>query len=166
MRRSAMVACLAVGAAVLTGCSAPGEPEVTFFADGKTIRIEPTVHCDIFTGACTQSQESPASLKVRPGKPIQISVPSEIANTPWAVIVVYANAKGELQPAKQELFIKGDGERLAYTASTPHPDDQILGVEIQQAAPAAEQGRLLEDGEGTPQLVVRAFWSLQVDAAA
>ncbi|MFD8496532.1 DUF2771 family protein [Amycolatopsis sp. NPDC059657] len=164
MRRSAMVASLAVGAALLTGCSAPGEPEVTFFADGKTIRIEPTVHCDVFSGTCKQSQANPASLKARPGKPVQISVPAEIAETPWKVIVVYANSKGELQPAIEKRF--PINKQYAYTASTPNPGDQILGIEVQQPAPAVEQGKLVVEDDGTPVLVMRAFWSLQIEAAA
>lgn len=163
MRRSAMVASFAVGAALLTGCSAPGEPEVTFFADGKTIRIEPTVHCDIFSGACKQSQANPASLKARPGKSVQISVPAEIADTPWQVIVVHANSKGELQPALEKRFT--GKEQFAYTASTPNKDDQILGIEVQQPAPAVEQGKLVVEDDGTPVLVMRAFWSLQIDSA-
>ncbi|WP_370944935.1 DUF2771 family protein [Amycolatopsis sp. cg5] len=163
MRRSAMVASLAAGAALLTGCSAPGEPEVTFFADGKTIRTEPTVHCDIFSGTCTQSQANPASLKARPGKPVQISVPAEIAATPWRVVIVYANSKGELQPAIEKHF--SSDEQYAFTASTPNPGDQILGIEVQQPAPAVDQGRLVVEEDGTPVLVMRAFWSLQIESA-
>jgi len=163
MRRTLLL--LAAGALTLTGCSATaGPPEVTFFADGHTVDAEPIVHCDALVSQCDESPDAAATLQVRPGKPVQISVPSEVGDTPWLVNVQFTNAQGELQPVKQQFFSPGD--RLAYTATGDAPDDQIVVVEVQQlgAAYAADQaGNPVLDENGNPQLVARAFWSLQVE---
>jgi hypothetical protein len=167
MRRLGLLVLLAGGALALTGCSAPGAPEVTFFADGHTVNSSPLIHCDALVRTCTQNPNGAVNLKVRPGKPVQISIPSEIAKTPWVVNVQYANAKGELQPVKQQTFTAGN--KLAYTASAPSADDQLLVVEIQQlgaAYAADETGKPIVDDAGNPQLVVRAIWSLQIEPAS
>jgi hypothetical protein len=167
MRRLGVLALLVGGAFALTGCSAPDAPEVTFFADGHTVNSPPLIHCDELVRKCEQSPGGAASLKVRPGKPVQVSVPSEIAKTPWVINVQYADAKGELQPVEQQTFTSGD--TLAYTATPPSADDQLVVVEIQQlgaAYAADETGKPIVDQAGNPQLVVRAIWSLQIDPAA
>ncbi|GAB3583201.1 DUF2771 family protein [Amycolatopsis endophytica] len=156
---------LAAGALALTGCSASvGPPEVTFFGDGHTVNAEPIMHCDAIVSQCDESPEAAATLKVRPGKPVQISVPSEVGDTPWLVNVQYTNAKGEPQPIKQEFFSPGD--KLAYTATGAAPDDQLVVVEVQQlgAAYAVDKAtnEPILDENGNPQLVARGVWSLQV----
>ncbi|QWF81684.1 DUF2771 family protein [Amycolatopsis sp. CA-230715] len=161
--RHRLLALLPLGALALTGCGTPGPPEVTFFADGHAINAEPLIHCDVTVQKCEQSKDGAPKLKVRPGKPVQISVPSDVTETPWLVNVQYANAKGELQPVKQEVFTSG--KQYAYTATTPAPDDQLLVVEIQQVGVATSvdaTGKPNADAEGNPQLVARAVWSLQV----
>jgi hypothetical protein len=164
MRRLGLLSLLAGGAFALTACGAPAAPEVTFFADGHTVNSAPLIHCDELVRQCQQNPDGAASLKVRPGKPVQISLPSEIAKTPWVINVQYANAKGELQPVMQQTFTTGD--KLAYTATAPAADDQLLVVEIQQlgaAYAADETGKPIVDEAGNPQLVVRAIWSLQIE---
>lgn len=167
MRRVGLLAIIAGSALALTGCSAPAAPEVTFFADGHTVNAGPLIHCDALVRHCDQHKDAAASLKVRPGKPVQISVPSDIAKTPWVVNVQYANGRGELQPVTQETFTSGD--RLAYTAAPPAPEDQLVVVEIQQLGAAYavdETGQPIVDQAGSPQLVVRAIWSLQLEPGA
>ncbi|NIH86955.1 DUF2771 family protein [Amycolatopsis granulosa] len=162
MRRTLLL--LAAGALTLTGCTATaGPPEVTFFGDGHTVNAGPIVNCDALLKSCSQDPGAAATLKVRPGKPVQISVPSEIGDTPWLVNVQYTNAKGELQPVKQQYF--SPGAKLAYTATGNTPGDQLVVVEVQQlgAVFAADQaGNPILDENGNPQLVARSLWTLQV----
>ncbi|WP_158881879.1 DUF2771 family protein [Amycolatopsis anabasis] len=161
--RRVLAVLFVLGAVVVTGCSAPGPPEVTFYADGHTVNAQPLINCDALLKQCEQHQESTVSLKVRPGKPVQISVPKEVTDTPWVVNVQYTNEKGEYQPVKQEYF--SPGSKHAYTATPNVPGGQLAVVEIQQlgAAYAADQaGNPILDEAGNPQLVVRALWSLQV----
>ncbi|MFC3454685.1 DUF2771 family protein [Amycolatopsis speibonae] len=159
MRRLRILALLAAGGFVVAGCSAPGPEEVTFFADGKTVNVFPLASCDVKSAQCTTRPDSAGKLRVRPGKPVQISVPSAIAETPWKVTVQYVNAQGEPQELKQDIITSLD--RFAYTVTTPRPDDQILVVEVAQASVISQTGRP-EDAEA----VTTAIWSLQVESPA
>jgi len=139
-----------------------GPPEITFYSDGHTVNAEPVVHCDALVRSCDKNPDATANLKVRPGKPVQISVPSDVSDTPWLVNVQYADAKGDLQ-IKQQYF--SPSTRLAYTATPPAPADQLVVVEVQQigaAYAADEAGNPILDENGNPQVVARALWSLQI----
>lgn len=153
---------VAAGALALTGCSATaGPPEVTFYGDGHTVDAGPVVHCDAIVSKCDKYPNATATLNVRKGLPVQISVPSAVGDTPWLVNVQYADASGNLR-IKQQFFTPRS--RLAYTAE-PGPGNQLVVVEVQQlgaAYAADQQGNPILDENGNPQLVARAFWSLQV----
>ena len=163
MRRSRIAVLLAGGALALTGCStSAGPPEITFYSDGHTVNADPVVHCDALVRSCDKYPAATASLKARPGMPVQISVPSEISKTPWLVNVQYADASGQLQ-LKQQYF--SPNSKLAYTATPNTPAEQLVVVEVQQlgAAYAADQsGNPILDENGNPQLVARSLWSLQI----
>ncbi|PXY30971.1 DUF2771 family protein [Prauserella muralis] len=164
--RARVGALLACGALALAGCSAPGPPEVTFFADGDSIRADPLIYCDALLESCERGGK-PASLKVRPGKPVQVSLPSDVSETPWALNVQYLDAQGRPQPVRQQVFT--DGTQHAYTVTPGSPRDQLVVVEIQQlgAAYAADsRGNPILDENGQPQLVVRGVWSLRIDYAS
>ncbi|OZM70559.1 hypothetical protein CFN78_24445 [Amycolatopsis antarctica] len=164
MRRRAVAGLLAGAAVTVTGCSAPGAPEVSFYADGRTVNAAPLIYCDAIVSSCEQNEGAAAKIPVRAGMPVQISLPSEVAETPWVVNVQYTDAEGNLKPIKQEFF--GQDSRLAYTATGDAPGDQVLVVEIQQlgAAYAADAtGMPIPDADGNPQLVVRGVWSFQVE---
>ncbi|WP_236797030.1 DUF2771 family protein [Amycolatopsis sp. GM8] len=163
MRRGHFLGLLVAGALALTGCSATvGPPEVTFYGDGRTVDTGPAEYCDALLRNCDKHPDHIASLKVRKGMPVQISVPSQISDTPWLVNVQYADANGQLQ-LKQQYFTPNS--QLAYTAEPGGAGNQLVVVEVQQigAAYAADQnGNPILDENGNPQLVARAFWSLQI----
>ncbi len=93
MRRS-VVALVAAGAAVLTGCSAPQPPEVTFYTDGESVTAGPMSYCDALLTDCQVTDGDPVVLDARPGQRVQVSVPAEIAETPWLVIVQAYDPEG------------------------------------------------------------------------
>lgn len=160
--RPRLLLLLAGGALALSGCAAPGPSEVTFYSDGHTVAAKPLVDCDALVRNCSKNPDAQAHLTARPGKPVQISVPSEIGDTPWLVITQYAEGGGALK-AKQQYFSRKS--KLAYTATPDTPTGQVVVVEVQQlgAAFAADQaGNPVLDDNGNPQLVARAYWSLQV----
>ena len=163
MRRGRIAVLLAGGALALTGCSASvGPPEVTFYSDGHTVNANPVRHCDALVRSCDTYLDATANLKVRPGKPVQVSVPSDVSKTPWLVNVQYSDPSGQLK-IKQQFF--SPGTRLAFTATPDAPGDQLVVVEVQQlgAAYAADQsGKPIVDENGNPQLVARSLWSLQI----
>jgi hypothetical protein len=164
MRHLGFLALIAGGVFALTACSAPAAPDVTFFADGHAVDAQPLIHCDVRVQKCQQAKNATVTLKVRPGKPVQISVPSAVAKTPWLVNVQYTNANGELQPVQQKVFTSGN--TYSYTATPPAPDDQLVVVEIQQISAAtpvdAATNKPITDANGNPQLVVQSIWSLQL----
>jgi hypothetical protein len=158
MRRSRVVAVLAAGGLAVAGCSAPGPAEVTFYADGHTIRVGPIGNCDITTGVCAADPGAAGTLKVRPGRSVQVSVPKEVAETPWKITVQYVNGKGQPQPLKEDIITSRD--RYAYTVAPPTKDDQIVVVEIAQATVISRTG---DPNDAEP--ITTALWSLQVRPA-
>ncbi|HEY3709315.1 MAG TPA: DUF2771 family protein [Amycolatopsis sp.] len=158
MRRSRVVAVLAAGGLAVAGCSAPGPAEVTFYADGHTIRVGPIGNCDITTGVCAADPGAAGTLKVRPGRSVEVSVPKEVAETPWKITVQYVNGKGQPQPLKEDIITSRD--RYAYTVAPPTKDDQIVVVEIAQATVISRTG---DPNDAEP--ITTALWSLQVRPA-
>lgn len=155
---------LLVAGAVLTlsGCAPAGPPEVTFYSDGHTVDAKPLIDCDVLVRNCSKDPNATVNLRARPGKPVQVSVPSDVGDTPWLVITQYADATGALK-AKQQYLPRNT--KLAYTATPNAPGDQLVVVEVQQlgAAFAADpSGKPILDENGNPQLVARAYWSLQI----
>lgn len=155
MRR--VLAVLASAALVTTGCGVPTEPEVTFHAAGKTIRIPPTFACDLRGENCAD-RGAPAQLKVPAGQVVQISVPGELANGRWEVAYTYID-RDPADPQKSQVVgslsenILGRGENFAYTVTVPKKDNQLVQIEVREAAAA-----VIEDGS----LALRAAWAVDV----
>jgi hypothetical protein len=143
---------------VVAGCAAPANPEVTFYADGRTVVVHPTQYCDLKSEDCAVDPEAVGVLRVRPGRPVQISVPGDLAKSAWSVKFTYRNAAGEPQePLRSKLFTSGE-PRYAYTLSLPNPDDQLESVEVQQYGTRIETSTT-----GAFDFVARGTWVLSVD---
>ncbi|MFJ1760152.1 DUF2771 family protein [Amycolatopsis sp. NPDC088138] len=158
MRRSRVVALLAAGGfAVLTGCSAPGPAEVTFYADGHTINTTPVLTCDYsqqLAQPCS-AKGAAQTLKVRPGKPVQISVPGEVAGAPWQIVYEYVTPQGEFKQSDPIPFTSLD--RYAYTVTPPTPADRISAVDVQRYT------AVLNAGTGESGLLPSDVWGLRLD---
>ncbi|MFI6101783.1 DUF2771 family protein [Lentzea sp. NPDC051213] len=149
MRRLASV--MAASVLVLTGCALPRYyPEVTFYANGKTIRVEPAVYCDLEGANCVE-RNVPSTLKVPAGKVVQISVDGQIADGLWEAVFLYRNAEGKEVTTGTGLL--GKGENYTYTLALPNRTDQLVGIEVHEAAAA-----VLETG----QPLLRGFWAVEV----
>ncbi|MFI9814141.1 DUF2771 family protein [Saccharothrix variisporea] len=143
---------------VVAGCSAPTSPEVTFYADGRTVVVKPTQYCDLRSEDCDVDPEAVGVLRVRPGRPVQISVPGELAKSAWSVKFTYRNAAGEPQePLRSKLFTERE-PRYAYTLVLPNRDDQLESVEVQQYG-----ARIETSTTGAFDFVARGTWVLSVD---
>ncbi|MBB5956526.1 hypothetical protein FHS29_003112 [Saccharothrix tamanrassetensis] len=143
---------------VLAACAAPQDPEVTFYADGKAINVQPSQYCDVKSENCEVDTRAAGVLRVRPGRPVQISVPGELATTAWSVKFTYRNAKGEPQePLRSKLFTERD-PKYAYTLVLPNRDDQLESVEVQQYG-----SRIESSTTGAFDFVARGTWILSVD---
>ncbi|MEU4446337.1 DUF2771 family protein [Actinosynnema sp. NPDC050801] len=144
---------------VLTGCAAaPTDPEVTFYADGEAINVRPSQYCDLRSENCDVDPDAVGVLRVRPGYPVQISVPGDLADTAWSVKFTYRNAQGQPQePLRSKLFTERD-PKYAYTLVLPNPDDQLESVEVQQYG-----ARIEASTTGAFDFVARGTWILSID---
>ncbi|MEV4310934.1 DUF2771 family protein [Actinocrispum sp. NPDC049592] len=124
MRRLALTTLAALGL-TLTACT-PEPPEVTFFAAGETVRLSPTDTCNGEIEECKPT----GNLAVPGGKPLNISVPSQVAKSPWVVVFKFRAADGSEQKARSTIFKAN--ERYAYTLTLPTAGDQLLHVEVQR----------------------------------
>jgi hypothetical protein len=145
---------------LLAGCAAPQDPEVTFYSGGKTVHVGPTQYCDLSVENCQAHPEAAGALRVRPGRPLQISVPGQVADSPWTVLFTYRNAKGEPQPDTRTKIFPA-GTQYAYTLVLPNPGDQLESVEVQVSG-----NRIEITDEGEIQFVTRGTWVLSIDDRA
>ncbi|MFI9010411.1 DUF2771 family protein [Actinosynnema sp. NPDC053489] len=155
-------ALIPVSLLVLAGCAAaPSDPEVTFYADGRTVNVKPSQYCDLRSENCAVDPDAVGVLRVRPGKPVQISVPGDLADSAWSVKFTYRNARGEPQePLRSKLFTERD-PRHAYTLVLPDEGDQLESVEVQQYG-----ARIETSTTGAFDFVARGTWILSVDDRA
>lgn len=143
---------MAAGLLVLSGCALPRhDPEITFHANGKTIRLEPTIYCDLDGSNCAE-KNPPGTLKVPAGKVVQISVDGAIADSLWRVVCVYENAAKVQEECGTRVL--GKGEDYSYTLALPNRTDKLLHVEVLQAAAA-----VFETGEAA----VRGSWVVRIE---
>ncbi|GAA4425832.1 DUF2771 family protein [Actinokineospora soli] len=134
----------------LAGCGAVPAPEVTFYADGAAVRAHPQILCDLATLTCAQDEDAVVSLDIRPGFPVQISVPVSIAEEPWGVVFSYLDRDGKRVDGSSRIFVPGQFKQYAYTLELPSPDDRLLFAAVQRLA--------IVQGE-TP--VPTGYWILQ-----
>ncbi|GLY51987.1 DUF2771 family protein [Lentzea sp. NBRC 102530] len=142
---------MAASVLVLSGCSLQQhDPEVTFYANGKTIRLEPTIYCALDGSDCAE-KNPPGSLKVPAGKVVQISVDGQLAKGLWEVVCVYENAARVQEGCTSPLLGKGDD--YSYTLAVPNDSDQLVRIEVHEAA-----GAVLENG----QPLMRGSWVVDI----
>lgn len=164
-RKTALGALLGALALVTTSCAETGPPEVSIYADGEHTRVAPLKYCDVLIKECDAAKDAQATLPIRPGEPVQISVPAEIAETPWLVNVQGVSADGTPLPVRQEFFTPG--ESYAYTARPASQGERLLVVEVLQLGGAfagGANGKPLTDAAGNPQLLARGWWSVELSA--
>lgn len=147
---------------VLAGCSAtpeppPPPPRIDFTVAGKKVSAKPFLYCDIEVKDCRRDNASMVKIAVQPGTPVRITVPPEVSDTPWSVVIQYRTAAGE-QKQPETVATFGPGKQTTYDAIPPGPGDQLQTVEVKQA------GGILIKGADGPEPVTRAAWSLQVPA--
>ncbi|MBY8847527.1 DUF2771 family protein [Saccharothrix longispora] len=142
----------------LAACAAPRNPEVTFYADGHAVDVGPSQYCDLQSENCDVDPNALGVLRVRPGKPVQISVPGELAETAWSVKFTYRDGAGVPQePLRSKLFTSRE-PRFAYTLVLPDPEARLESVEVQQYG-----ARIEASTTGAFDFVARGTWVLKVE---
>ncbi|HET9139601.1 DUF2771 family protein [Actinophytocola sp.] len=152
---------LAGFAVLLAGCSdppPPALPEVSFSVQGSSVTARPFLHCDVMVTKCDRDNAALARMRVPPGNPVTVTVPPDVAASPWSVVVQYRTAGGE-QKDPQTIATFVPDQSSSYTVALPGAGDQLQTVEVKQAGAKQESA-----APGDIQLRARAVWSLQVDS--
>lgn len=122
---------LAVAGIALAGCSAPAEPQITFYSHGDSVEVEPARYCDATGENCAPPPANPVGeLPVPEKAPLQISVPEEVATTPWQVAFIYRSTDGQERDGRSPVF--APNERHAFTLHLPPDGARLEHVEVQQ----------------------------------
>ena len=141
---------------LVAGCT--GEqppPQVTFAAGGATAVARPAQYCDLDLTECAADETAPVELAVPPGTALQVTVPPEIAETPWQVVFSYADAAGN--PVDQRSPVFAPDERSVWTLQPAAPTDRLQTAEVQQYGPPPQQN----PQTGEIEFPIRASWVLK-----
>ncbi|GAA2969313.1 DUF2771 family protein [Actinokineospora diospyrosa] len=138
--RRAITATLAGATIVLAGCSAPPPPDVTFYTDGETANASPMWLCEVGKEKCLQDLHAMVTLPTRKGQPVQISVSSGVADSPWGVVFSYIDKDGQQMAASSTLITKD----LSYTLTPPPEAERLVYVEVQKLQ--VVRGKLVQAG--------------------
>lgn len=152
MRRVLFALSVVGGLILLSACSVP-DPSITFFSSGASVAVAPIQYCDINEEHCQADGTAVRSLAVTSGKPVQISAPAQVANSPWQVAARFTDATGTQYVACSPLF--QPGVQFAWTVHPQHTRDRLVLIEVYQASATLEQ---LPNGDlETP---IRGTWVL------
>jgi Protein of unknown function (DUF2771) len=143
-----------VAALLLAGCaSEQPPPQVTFAAGAASIVARPAQYCDVELTECLTDVAAPVQLAVPPGTSLQVTVPPEIAQTPWQVVFSYADAAGT--PTDERSTVFAPDERSAWTLELAAPEDRLLTAEVQQYGAPKPNPQT-----GEMEFPIRASWVL------
>ncbi|WP_040803590.1 DUF2771 family protein [Nocardia concava] len=142
------------------------DPEITAYAHGKSVSVNPFLYCDLkvskeqlAVGKCDASK-SVSELDVPPGSSLQLSLPKEIADAPWEILIGYRVAGPHGDQAQPVLLTSRDypDKPLAITIKTPASDRVHLAImELHLPIPARDEA-------GNEGIVSRGIWSIQTPA--
>lgn len=129
-------------------------PTITAFADGRSVVVEPYLYCPVDAPLC-ETDGASATVPVRPGHPLQLSLPTEITSAPWILAAVYADGDGAVE--SDTLYLPD--EKLGLTVA-PVDDDgrELLGVEIRLPSGVIDTDTQQEE------IISHAIWSIATKA--
>lgn len=88
-------------------------------------------YCDPAGQECKEpAEDATEQLSGTADSPLQISVPADVADTPWQVVFVYEDADGNEVDSRSPVF--SPGERYAYTLHLPDDAAELRHVEVQR----------------------------------
>jgi hypothetical protein len=126
-------------------------PTITAFADGTTVTVEPYLYCPVEAPLCDPDGAS-ANLPVRAGRPLQLSLPSEITSAPWIVAAVYSDGGGTVVET-DTLYLPD--QKLGLTVPPVDEDGRkLLGVEIRLPSGVISTETAQEE------IISHAIWSI------
>ncbi|WP_405488681.1 DUF2771 family protein [Nocardia sp. NBC_00511] len=135
------------------------QPELAAYSHGKTVTVNPYMYCDLNVADrkldltdCKNTQ-AVSELDIPLGSPLQISLPKDIANVPWELLVGYRLPDNTIEP---ESISRPKDKPYAYTLN-PKPGKRIAVVELHLPIPA-------RDAAGNEGFISRGVWSIHTPA--
>ncbi|MBB5153809.1 DUF2771 family protein [Saccharopolyspora phatthalungensis] len=145
------------GIALVAGCAAPSQPQVTFYSHGNSVAVEPAQYCDATGQNCVTPSKNPVGeLRVPDHAPLQISVPGKVAAAPWQVAFIYRGINGEELDGRSAVF--PPNKRHAYTLQLPPDGTRLEHVEVQQFSAVLTPG-----AEGGVDFGIGGSWVLNIN---
>jgi len=150
----AAVVVVVVVVVVLVATSGPSSHgDVTFRASTGEAVAGPTAWCDVAVTECENDADAVVSLGVPPGTGLAVTVPGEVAATPWQVAFSFRDATGTVLDGRSPVF--APHARTQFTLVLPDPTGRLVSAEVQQYG-----ARLAVTPEG-PGFSTRSTWVLQ-----
>lgn len=148
-----LIASIGAGTAAALLAEQPGPhlPQLSVYAHGETIRVDPFLYCSVVNlNDCAQPGFQGA-LRVDERGPVQLSVPTAIGDAPWRLLTVYADERD----ATTSVF--RPGTTLAVTIPTVDPQrGRVMGLVVQLMT-------LVRDQDGELFDLPHAEWSVRLD---
>jgi len=148
---------LLLAALLAAGCGTAGPPRVTFEAGTASVQAGPTQYCDNELTDCRNDEAAPVDMVVPPGTALRVSVPSEIAETPWHLVFRYRDAAGAEIDGRSPVLSQQDD----YALELPAPTDRLIIAEVQQFGPPPQAN----PSTGEIEFPIRASWILRARAS-
>ena len=149
----AAVLVVAVVVVVLVATSGPSSPgDVTFRTATGEAAAGPTAWCDVAVTECESDAGAVVSLGVPAGTDLGVTVPDDVAATPWQVAFRFRDAAGTVQDGRSPVF--APNARTEFTLVLPDPAGRLVSAEVQQ------YGARLVDTPAGPGFSTRSSWVL------
>ncbi|BBY19558.1 DUF2771 domain-containing protein [Mycolicibacterium litorale] len=127
----------------------PMLPEISAYSRGELTRVGPYQYCNVVDLNDCAPAGSQGELQVDERDPVQLSVPSAIAEAPWRLLQVYED------PANTTESLFRPDTRLAVTIPTVDPQrGRLTGIAVQLMT-------LVQDETGEVFEVPHAEWSIR-----
>lgn len=130
--------------------SPSGLPQVSAYSLGTTVRVNPFLYCNVVDlNDCIENGEQ-GELSVSDRYPVQISVPTAVAQAPWRLLKVYEDERDTTTTSFRP------DTRLAVTVPTVDPfRGRLVGLVVQLLT-------LVQDQNGDLRDLPHAEWSLRL----
>lgn len=139
-----------VGAWLLTRGGGDHLPQISVYSRGTAVRVGPYVYCNVVDLRDCENPGERGVLRVDGSHPVQLSVPSAIADAPWRLLKVYEDETNSTSTAYRP------DTALAVTIPTVDPQrGRLAGIAVQLLT-------LVQDERGEVFDVPHAEWSVQL----
>lgn len=128
---------------------APQQPEISVYSHGHLVRVGPFRYCEVLNLNACEVFATQGELPVTERDPVQLSVPTQIANAPWRLLRVYEES------IDTTVSVYRPDSQLAETVPTVDPQrGRLTGIVVQLLT-------LVLDPSGQLQSVPHAEWSVR-----